>query len=242
MNNAISMIDFHGKSIPTLERQRDSVEVVTTSQPTGLSGVYVILKPIAEALGLDWRGQRQRIMRDDVLSCVVVTTTQVLPGDIQKREHLCLPIEFLNGWLFGISAKRVKPALRAFLKSYKLECYGVLYRHWHGKQAAPMVQSFKYWDAKRPHWADIARLALGGFKNKDIAPVFTAPVRSANSVGACLRRMYEVGYLNPVEVFTARLKPATAARWAIEKPVAANWGRLAVASQQTQFEFEGAAA
>lgn len=240
--NSISMIDFHGKSVPTFEYKRDPVAVVTATQPSGLSGVYVILKPIATALGLDWDSQRHRIMRDDVLSCTVITTVQVLPGDTQKREHLCLPIEFLNGWLFGISAKRVKPALRAFLKAYKRECYSVLYRYWHGKQAAPMVQSFKYWDAKRPHWADIARLALGGFKNKDIAPVFTAPSRSASSVGACLRRMYDVGYLNPVEVFTARLKPATAARWAIEKPVAANWGRLPVASPQTQFDFEGAAA
>jgi hypothetical protein len=40
--------------------------------------------------------------------------------------------------------------------------------------------------------------------------------------------MYEVGYLNPVEVFKARLKPATAARWAIEKPIAAQWGMAAV--------------
>jgi len=83
------------------------------------------------------------------------------------------------------------------------------------------IQAIKFWDRLRPHWRAIADLALAGWRNQAIA---AAVHRSAGSVGRCLRRMYEVGYLNPVEVFVAKLKPATARRWAL-KPVAASWGK-----------------
>lgn len=92
----------------------------------------------------------------------------------------------------------------------------------HQQHAMPHIQSTKFWDLLRPHWAPIARLALAGLKNGQIAPQVN---RSVGSVGRCLRRMFDVGYLNPVAVFTARLKPATAQRWAITKPVASQWGR-----------------
>ena len=92
-----------------------------------------------------------------------------------------------------------------------------------GGVAKPLIQNRKFWDASRPHWAAIADMALAGWRNKRIAAQLN---RSASSVGACLRRMYEVGYCNPVEVFKARLQPATAARWAIAKPIAAQWGLL----------------
>jgi KilA-N domain len=98
--------------------------------------------------------------------------------------------------------------------------------------ALPHVQNTKFWDRLRPHWAAIALLALQGQKNKQEAATLG---RSAGSVGRCLARMYEVGYLNPVEVFKARLKPATAQRWAIEKPVAYEWGKPA-AQQMNLFE------
>lgn len=97
----------------------------------------------------------------------------------------------------------------------------------HEQHAMPHIQSTKFWDLLRPHWAPIARLALGGLKNGQIAQQVN---RSVGSVGRCLRRMFDVGYLNPVAVFTARLKPATAQRWAITKPVASQWGRPADAA------------
>ena len=97
----------------------------------------------------------------------------------------------------------------------------------HQQHAMPHIQSTKFWDLLRPHWAPIARLALAGLKNGQIAPRVN---RSVGSVGRCLRRMFDVGYLNPVAVFTARLKPATAQRWAITKPVATQWGRPADAA------------
>lgn len=95
----------------------------------GHSVIYIPVRPICDFLGVDWSSQRQRINRDPVLSpefipCVVVTTTQGQPD--QRREMQCLPLDMINGWLFGINAARVKEELRDRLIQYQRECYRVL--------------------------------------------------------------------------------------------------------------------
>lgn len=213
----ITVIDFHGHPLYTFEQNGQ---------------VYVLMRPITDALGLAWHGQYERIMRDKVLSDVRVTrTTEYASADGKKYEMLCLPIDFMNGWLFGVSESRIRPELLDSFIQYKRECYRVLFEHWHGKQTMPMIQSMKYWDTKYPHWATIKAYALQGLSNKDIAPLLMpfpdGRPRSPGSVGRALRRQFDVGYTNPVEVFSARLKPETALRWAVEKPVAAQWGKSA---------------
>ena len=44
------------------------------------------------------------------------------------QEMLCLPVQFLHGWLFGINATRIKPELQEKVIRYQRECYGVLWR------------------------------------------------------------------------------------------------------------------
>ncbi|GAC1559931.1 MAG: hypothetical protein NVS2B7_34410 [Herpetosiphon sp.] len=89
--------------------------------------VYVPIRPIVEFLGLDWSGQYQRIQRDTVLARraepVVVTT-----ADGRQRETVCLPLDLLPGWLFGISPSRVRPELSEKLNRYREECFRVLWR------------------------------------------------------------------------------------------------------------------
>lgn len=95
-------------------------------------GVYVPIKPICDVLGVDWSSQRKRIGRDPVLSSmvmsVVITTTDIDPASKRPRtsEMLALPLDILNGWLFGISADRVKADLRERIIRYQKECYKVL--------------------------------------------------------------------------------------------------------------------
>ncbi len=87
--------------------------------------IYVPLRPICDLLGLNWSAQTRRLHRDPVLSeetqGVAVMAT---PGG--KQEMLCLPLDYLNGWLFGINADRVKPELRDRVIRYQRECYRVL--------------------------------------------------------------------------------------------------------------------
>ena len=122
--NNIQTIDFNGQPLLTIE----------------LDGIhYAAVKPIAENIGLHWRGQRERILRDDVLNSVV-RVIRTTGNDDKTYEMTCLPIEFLNGWLFGVDAKRVKPEVKAPLIQYKMQCYKVLHDYWHtGAAIRPSV-------------------------------------------------------------------------------------------------------
>jgi hypothetical protein len=42
------------------------------------------------------------------------------------QEMTCLPLDYLNGWLFGVNANRVKPEVRERVIRYQKECYRVL--------------------------------------------------------------------------------------------------------------------
>lgn len=74
---------------------------------TQLNGkTYVAMKPICENIGLDWDAQRQRIRRHPVLNQgAVVITVPSAGGDQQTA---CLPLDMLNGWLFGVDVNRVR--------------------------------------------------------------------------------------------------------------------------------------
>lgn len=96
----------------------------------GRQVVYVPLRSICDYLGVDWSGQRQRILRDavlsDVVSGVVITPTPLDNRYANPQEMLCIPLDYLNGFLFGINANRVKVEIRERLIRYQKECYRVL--------------------------------------------------------------------------------------------------------------------
>ncbi len=90
----------------------------------------VPLRPIVVALGLNWAGPRQRLNPDAVLAeeqggCVIHPPTGPQP-------MLCLPLELLPGWLFGISTARVKPELQEKITRYRRECFRVLWNAFKG--------------------------------------------------------------------------------------------------------------
>lgn len=89
----------------------------------------IAMKPIVENMGLDWRAQRQRILRHPVMSKGVVMITTQMSGDDQSREFTCLPLSMLNGWLFGIDSNRVKPEIKDSVIAYQEKCFDVLAEH-----------------------------------------------------------------------------------------------------------------
>jgi len=110
-DNQITLIPFYDQELVAVEKDGQK---------------YVALKPICENIGLSWSGQYERIQEDSVLStCIRVIRIQ-LPNDIQSREVSFLPIEYLNGWLFGIDDKRVREEIRPKVILYKKECYRIL--------------------------------------------------------------------------------------------------------------------
>jgi hypothetical protein len=104
----------------------DEITVLVTEDGT----VYVPIRPICNLLGIAWTAQRLRINRDPVLSEVarpmIVTITGHAHGKLQDVETISLPLDYLNGWLFGITVSRVKSHLQETLIRYQRECYRVL--------------------------------------------------------------------------------------------------------------------
>jgi len=92
---------------------------------------FVALKPIVDALGIDWEGQRQRLQRDPILSEGTFITK--VPSPRGPQDTLCLPLDYLNGWLFKINSGRIRdPDLRDKVQIFQRECYRVLNRHFCG--------------------------------------------------------------------------------------------------------------
>lgn len=114
---------------PIEERQVEFYDDQITAALVEVKGnrqVYVPLRPICTYLGLDWSAQSRRLQRDIVLKESQGVAIMATPSGSQKM--LCLPLELLPGWLFGIDASRVKPELKDKIVRYQRECFRVLWQ------------------------------------------------------------------------------------------------------------------
>jgi hypothetical protein len=117
-------VDFYGDPITV---------VIVDREP------YIPIRPICEYLGLSWTGQRDRILRDPVLSEMLATIRIIrTEGDREvSRELSCLQLKYLNGWLFGINASRVREDLQGKVIQYQRECYEILAEAFLPRSSAP---------------------------------------------------------------------------------------------------------
>lgn len=86
---------------------------------------YVALKPICEALGVDWIAQFKRVKNDKILGPALSNQTMQVGGD-QGRPWACLPEKFIYGWLFKIQSDSPE------LAEFQWKCYEVLYDYFEG--------------------------------------------------------------------------------------------------------------
>lgn len=107
-------VDFYGDEL------KGVVVMATPSQRT----VFVPVRPLCDFLGIDVQAQTRRIGRDPVLSEEMATIQVTTAGGPQDMQ--CLPLDFLNGWLFGINASRVREEMQERVIRYQRECYRVL--------------------------------------------------------------------------------------------------------------------
>jgi hypothetical protein len=107
------MVNFYGDQI--------TVALVGEDEP------YVPLRTLTEYLGLEWSSQYRRVQRDSVLARSIRTLT-VHGADGKLRDMLCLPLDKLPGWLFGITVSKIRVELAPKLERYREECFRVLWR------------------------------------------------------------------------------------------------------------------
>jgi hypothetical protein len=106
----------------------------------GQRQVFIPLKPICDYLGLDWSAQYRRVHRNPVLSveAKLIAVTAIKPSiGAGRPDALCLPLDMLHGWLFGIAADRVRDELREKVLRYQRECYRVLFEAFRSDRAQP---------------------------------------------------------------------------------------------------------
>ena len=107
-------VDFYG----------DSVTAVLVETPEGPQ-VFIPIRPLTEILGLDRTAQFRRINRNRVLH--EVSRTVLIRGrGLNPQDMVCLPLDFLYGWLFGLEVDRIKLELQERVYLYQRECYRVL--------------------------------------------------------------------------------------------------------------------
>ena len=112
--NETTKVPFCGSEITVIERDGQK---------------YVAMKPIVETLGLDWVAQYELIHRDLVLRDKVFVLRHHSNGGVQ--EMTCLPLEYLNGWLFKVPASRYTGKKKEAIIKYQKECYLCLHNYFH---------------------------------------------------------------------------------------------------------------
>lgn len=106
---------------------------------------WVAIKPICEALNVNYNRQYQNIKEDEILS-QLFAKQQTVGADNKLRNMICLPEKYVYGWLFSIKSASEE------LKEYKLECYNILYNHFHGAITGRKKLLFKRMDVRLRMW------------------------------------------------------------------------------------------
>lgn len=113
----------------------NNVDIVSTSDEQ-----MVAIKPICEALGIDRKSQQEKVKEHPIYSSVGVLKP-LTGSDGKVYEMLCLPIEFIFGWLFSINPNNVKEEAREALIKYQFECNHALYTYFYGGQKKLLEQN-----------------------------------------------------------------------------------------------------
>lgn len=98
------------------------IEAVRDEQGTP----WVSVRSVCDAIGIQHQRQFEKISSDGRINCRHMYT---VAADGKNRETFCIPVEQLNGWLFGINPNKVTDSVRPKLIAYQQECFRVLYNH-----------------------------------------------------------------------------------------------------------------
>jgi hypothetical protein len=88
----------------------------------------VALKPVCEAVGLDWKTQLRRTQNNPQFRCGHMT----IPSAGGPQETLCIPVCQVGMWLCTINANRVKEEIRPKLLAFQEHLQVVIHEHLQG--------------------------------------------------------------------------------------------------------------
>lgn len=91
-------------------------------------------------LQIDFASQFTKLKDHPIYGPTIVLSTMVA-ADKKEREMMCLPIEYLAGWLFSINPANVKEEIRENLITFQIECNKALFRYFFGTQKKVIEQN-----------------------------------------------------------------------------------------------------
>ncbi len=106
----------------------NGVDIVTVDRD---GEIFVPIKPICDAIGIDVDAQRNKLNADDFFNSTTAIITAVA-ADGKEREMYCIRLRDVYGWLATINPGKVAPEAREAVTRYRRECYDVLYEHFTG--------------------------------------------------------------------------------------------------------------
>ncbi|MBE7688464.1 hypothetical protein G1K66_08585 [Tenacibaculum finnmarkense] len=87
---------------------------------------YVAIKPICEAIGVDYDNQIDKINNDEILK-QLTPLKGVVAADGKTRKMRVISLRYVFGWLFTINPNKVKPEIKQDVINFKKECYDALF-------------------------------------------------------------------------------------------------------------------
>lgn len=112
----------------TLISKINGVDIVTVERD---GEIFVPIKPICEAIGIDVDAQRNKLNSDQFFNSTAAIIAAVA-ADEKEREMYCIRLRDVYGWLATINPGKVAPEAREAVAVYRRECYDVLYEHFTG--------------------------------------------------------------------------------------------------------------
>lgn len=112
----------------TLISKINGVDIVTVVRD---GEVFVPIKPVCDAIGIDVDAQRNKLNADEFFNSVTAIITAT-GADGKRYEMYCIRLRDVYGWLATINPGKVAPEAREGVARYRRECYDVLYEHFTG--------------------------------------------------------------------------------------------------------------
>lgn len=104
----------------------NDVDIIATTEEQ-----LVPIKPICEALGVNYTTQIEKLKKHPIYGSTV-PLRGIVAADGKLREMSCLPLRLISGWIFSIHPDNVKEEVREHLIEYQLRCNDVLYDYFFG--------------------------------------------------------------------------------------------------------------
>ncbi|WP_272947852.1 phage antirepressor N-terminal domain-containing protein [Rodentibacter pneumotropicus] len=88
---------------------------------------YVAMKQVVEELGLDWKGQYDKLNQPFSRGMVI----SPIPSNGGIQDTVCMSLRKFPAWLYTLNPKKMPIHKRGKVMTYQEECFETLYNNWH---------------------------------------------------------------------------------------------------------------